>query len=103
MKKHLNWPEDDRVCQLPDPLPGDLCDGCCNTWSPRIYAGEHWGCIWKHGHESDHQDIWGTQWDAYDIIQKRPDHSGRCYYCGDYVPFDGMTYCGKSCAALDSK
>jgi RNA polymerase-binding transcription factor DksA len=28
---------------------------------------------------------------------------GRCEWCGDAVPEDGMTYCGKACSALAVK
>ncbi len=103
MSKHLHWLEDDRICHLPDTEAPALCPGCCNTLSPKEYAGAYWECIFKYEHSGDHCDIWGFEWNDGGIITKRPRYNGRCYNCGDIVPYDGMNYCGKACAALDNK
>lgn len=100
MKKHLGWKEDDRVCNLPDPVEGNTCEGCCPSLMPKKYAGATWECIWKAGHEGNHCDIWTCEWDDNNVIVKRPKYNGRCYRCGDSVPYNGMMYCGKACSAL---
>ncbi len=99
--KHLQWTGDDRVCQLPDPKENEVCPGCCVAVSPRTYVGTNWECIWKAGHEGNHCDFWLIEWNDDGIVNV-PKYAGRCYYCGEHVPFDGMTYCGKACSALGS-
>jgi hypothetical protein len=101
MNKHLNWPEDDRICHLPDPLNNDLCPGCCNSLNPKHYMGANWECIFKAEHEGNHADVWMFEWNDNGTIISRPKYNGRCYSCGNNTPFDGMLYCGKACASLD--
>lgn len=101
MKKHLNWPEDDRICHLPDPIEGEACPGCCDMPNPKMYGRIHWECLFKKDHLDNHSDIWGFEWNSEGVMLKKPHHDGRCHHCGDRVPFDGMFYCGKACSALD--
>lgn len=68
MKKHLNWPEDNRICNMPDGI--ESCPGCCLELSPIPRHNVKWECIWKRGHSNPHSDYWCCEWDENGIIKR---------------------------------
>jgi hypothetical protein len=66
--KHLDWPEDDRICHMPD--TDDECPGCCNAVSPIKKYDTAWKCIWKVGHSIPHSDVWCCEWDNGGVMKR---------------------------------
>ncbi len=91
MKKHLDWPEDERICKLHDPDEGEECPGCCNAICPENYMESYWSCIWKIGHMGEHTDIWCREWNASNKLTIY----GRCHACN--IPI--ATHRGLNCDA----
>lgn len=68
MKRHLNWPEDNRICHMPDGF--DNCPGCCLEYSPIERYNVKWECIWKKGHTGPHSDYWCCEWDENGLFKR---------------------------------
>lgn len=93
MKKHLNWPEDDRICKLPDPVEGNDCIGCCPSKCPEKIDGYVWECIWKVGHDGNHCDIWCREWDErFKMIVY-----ALCYQCHEPIKEHRGAFCNDVC------
>ncbi len=68
MKRHLNWPEDDRICHMPD--GSNECPGCCLEYGPIKRYDVKWECIWKRGHSGPHSDYWCCEWDENGLVKR---------------------------------